>query len=335
MSKLIVPEDYRPTLNLYRKQRAIEFIKYEFQKNLGEQLNLKRVSAPLVVFEDSGLNDNLSGKERPVSFDVPDIGRNGEVVHSLAKWKRVALKDYDFNVYNGMYTDMNAIRRDEQLDNLHSIYVDQWDWEKVIKYSDCNSSYLKECVRQIVHAIYLTSVSLASKFPELQVEVEDDVFFISSEELYKMYPDMSSKERENAIVKKHHVVFLSEIGDDMSCGVPHDSRAPDYDNWHLNGDLLYYDRILDCAIELSSMGIRVDKETMLRQLKKANAMDRIELPYHRRLLNGDLPQTIGGGIGQSRVCMLLMATAHIGEVQASLWDDDTLKKCAEAGINIL
>ena len=335
MSKLIIPENYKPALTLYRKQRAIEFIKNEFQDNLKKQLGLKRVSAPLVVFEDSGLNDNLSGVERPVTFDVPDIGRNGEIVHSLAKWKRAALKDYDFNIGNGLYTDMNAIRRDEQLDNLHSIYVDQWDWEKAIDKSDCNTKYLVDTVKGIVRAIYNTNIALVNKFPELKMEVEDELFHISTQELYDMYPDMSAKERENAICKQHHVVFLSEIGDVLSNGQKHDNRAPDYDNWHLNGDILYYDEVLDCALEISSMGIRVDKETMLVQLEKAQAMERAQLPFHQRLLNDELPQSIGGGIGQSRLCMLLMGCAHIGEVQASLWDQETLEACKEAGINIL
>lgn len=335
MSKLNIPENYKPALTLYRKQRAIEFIKNDFQKQLARRLNLKRVSAPLVIFENTGMNDNLNGYERPVSFDIPDINTNGEIVHSLAKWKRVALKRYDFNVGNGLYTDMNAIRRDEEVDNLHSIYVDQWDWEKVITDDQRNTDYLLSIVSLIVDAIAATSKNLNEKFKELDVHVPDTFYSLTSQELLDMYPDLTAKQRENAITKKCGVVFLRNIGDKLSNGQRHDGRAPDYDDWSLNGDLLYYSDVLDCAVELSSMGIRVNPEVMLEQLKKDNKEDRLNLDYHKSLMNGELPQTIGGGIGQSRLCMLLMGCAHIGEVQASLWDKETLDECKERGIEIL
>ena len=335
MSKLNIPENYKPALTLYRKQRAIEFIKNDFQKQLARRLNLKRVSAPLVIFENTGMNDNLNGYERPVSFDIPDINTNGEIVHSLAKWKRVALKRYDFNVGNGLYTDMNAIRRDEEVDNLHSIYVDQWDWEKVITDDQRNTDYLLNVVSLIVDAIAATSKNLNEKFKELDVHIPDTFYSLTSQELLDMYPDLTAKQRENAITKKCGVVFLRNIGDKLSNGQRHDGRAPDYDDWSLNGDLLYYSDVLDCAVELSSMGIRVNPEVMLEQLKKDNKEDRLNLDYHKSLMNGELPQTIGGGIGQSRLCMLLMGCAHIGEVQASLWDKETLQECKERGIEIL
>ena len=335
MSKLNIPENYKPALTLYRKQRAIEFIKNDFQKQLARRLNLKRVSAPLVIFENTGMNDNLNGYERPVSFDIPDIKTNGEIVHSLAKWKRVALKRYDFNVGNGLYTDMNAIRRDEEVDNLHSIYVDQWDWEKIITDDQRNTDYLLNVVSLIVDAIAATSKNLNEKFKELDVHIPDTFYSLTSQELLDMYPDLTAKQRENAITKKCGVVFLRNIGDKLSNGQRHDGRAPDYDDWSLNGDLLYYSDVLDCAVELSSMGIRVNPEVMLEQLKKDNKEDRLNLDYHKSLMNGELPQTIGGGIGQSRLCMLLMGCAHIGEVQASLWDKETLQECKERGIEIL
>lgn len=335
MSKLNIPENYKPVLTLYRKQRAIEFIKNDFQKQLARRLNLKRVSAPLVIFENTGMNDNLNGYERPVSFDIPDINTNGEIVHSLAKWKRVALKRYDFNVGNGLYTDMNAIRRDEEVDNLHSIYVDQWDWEKVITDDQRNTDYLLNVVSLIVDAIAATSKNLNEKFKELDVHIPDTFYSLTSQELLDMYPDLTAKQRENAITKKCGVVFLRNIGDKLSNGQRHDGRAPDYDDWSLNGDLLYYSDVLDCAVELSSMGIRVNPEVMFEQLKKDNKEDRLNLDYHKSLMNGELPQTIGGGIGQSRLCMLLMGCAHIGEVQASLWDKETLQECKERGIEIL
>lgn len=335
MSKLYIPENYKPALTLYRKQRAIEFIKNDFQKQLARRLNLKRVSAPLVIFENTGMNDNLNGYERPVSFDIPDIKTNGEIVHSLAKWKRVALKNYDFKEGNGLYTDMNAIRRDEEVDNLHSIYVDQWDWEKIISLKDRNVDYLLNVVSLIVEAIATTSKRLNERFKELNVNIPDTFYSLTSQELLDMYPNLSAKERENEITKKYGVVFIRNIGDKLSNNEKHDGRAPDYDDWNLNGDLLYYSDILNCAIELSSMGIRVNKEVLLEQLKKDNKEDRLNLAYHKALVNNELPQTIGGGIGQSRLCMLLIGCAHIGEVQASLWDANTLEECWEKGIEIL
>jgi len=333
--KLIIPEGYKPLLTQYRKQRAIEFIKNEFQKNLSKELNLKRVSAPLVLFENTGLNDNLNGYERPVCFDIPDIKKNGEIVHSLAKWKRVALKNYDFNVGNGLYTDMNAIRRDEEVDNLHSIYVDQWDWEKVISENDRNEQYLLDTVKGIVKAISDTSIALNKKFSELGSAIGSELYTLTTQELKDMYPDLTPKQRENEITRKHKIVFLRKIGCKLDDGSKHDGRAPDYDDWDLNGDLLYYDELLDCSIELSSMGIRVNPESLLKQIKEDHKEERLNLAYHKALLNNELPLTIGGGIGQSRLCMLMMKAAHIGEVQASLWDDETLNKCKEAGLDIL
>ena len=335
MPRLIIPKNYKPVLDTYRKQRAIEFIKRDFQINLSEYLGVKRVSAPLVVFSDSGLNDNLNGYERPVSFDIPDIEGSGEIVHSLAKWKRLALKKYNFNSGNGLYTDMNAIRRDEEVDNMHSIYVDQWDWEKVIEEKDRNEEFLLDAVDRIVKAIHKTSIDLKEHTPEIKVEIGDSFYSLTTEELLNMYPDLSPKERENEICRKYGIVFLRQIGDKLSNGERHDGRAPDYDDWKLNGDLLYFNEILDCAFEISSMGIRVDKKSMYEQLSKAGELDRLNLPFHRMLMNDELPLSIGGGIGQSRLCMLLMGCAHIGEVQASLWDSDTIERCKEAGIDIL
>ena len=335
MNKLYIPENYKTVLPVYDSQLAIEFIKMNFQKSFKETLNLKRVSAPLFVREDSGLNDNLNGYERPVSFDIPAIGKSGQVVHSLAKWKRLALKRYDFYVGTGLYTDMNAIRRDEELDNIHSIYVDQWDWEKVIRKEDRTVEYLKETVRKIVASICNVNVLLMEKFPVLTTKLKREVTFITSQELEDMYPNLTSKERENAFTKEHKTVFIIGIGEKLKSGKPHDGRAPDYDDWSLNGDLLFWNDVLGSALEISSMGIRVDEKSLDYQLKASGCDDRRELSFHKMLLNGELPLTIGGGIGQSRLCMLLMGCAHIGEVQSSLWDDETLYKCKEAGINLL
>ena len=335
MSKLTIPQNYHAPLSVYELQRAIAFIKSNFQVNLGNALNLRRVSAPLFVDENSGLNDNLNGVERPVSFDIPDVGINAQVVHSLAKWKRLALKRYEFNVGKGLFTDMNAIRRDEEVDNLHSIYVDQWDWEKVISREDRNEAYLKRTVRDIVGAVCETNDALGIAFPSLHTKLEREVFFITTQELEDMYPDKTPKERENAILREHPTVFLMQIGGKLRSGKPHDGRAPDYDDWALNGDILMWNPVLECAFEISSMGIRVDEESMARQLKLAGCEERRELPFHKMLLNGELPQTIGGGIGQSRLCMLMIGNCHIGEVQASIWDAETMKKCEEAGIILL
>ena len=335
MNKLYIPKDYKPKLDVYRTQKAIAFIKRTFQDRLSQALNLKRVSAPLFVTEASGLNDNLNGFERPVSFDIPAVGESGQVVHSLAKWKRLALKEYHFYVGNGLYTDMNAIRRDEDLDNIHSIYVDQWDWERVITREDRTREYLAETVRKIVSVICDTNDLLHIDFPELSGELCRNVSVITSEELLQLYPDKTPKEREYLYTKEHKTVFIIGIGGKLSNGEKHDGRAPDYDDWELNGDILLYNEVLDCAFEISSMGIRVDEESLARQLEIAGCTGRSSLPFHKMLLNGELPLTIGGGIGQSRLCMLMMGCAHIGEVQSSIWDKETLEKCREAGIRLL
>ncbi|MBR6134894.1 MAG: aspartate--ammonia ligase [Clostridia bacterium] len=335
MAELRIPSGYRSVLSIYDTQRAIEYIKHIFQHYMKTKMNLKRVSAPLFVEENSGLNDNLNGYERPVSFDIPDIPAEAQVVHSLAKWKRLALKRYDFYEGNGLYTDMNAIRRDEKLDNLHSVYVDQWDWERVITAKDRNIDYLKNTVKTIVDAICDTNELLKEEFPLLHVKLDRNVFFITTQELEDMYPDKTPHEREDLITKEHHTVFLMQIGDKLKSGKPHDGRAPDYDDWQLNGDILFYNEVLDSAFEISSMGIRVDKDSMLSQLKKAGCIERKDLMFHKMLLNGELPLTIGGGIGQSRLCMLLMHCAHIGEVQAGIWKQEDIDHCEQNGIHLL
>ena len=335
MSKVYIPQDYHTPLSVYEMQRAIEFIKSNFQVNLSNALNLRRVSAPLFVDENSGLNDNLNGVERPVSFDIPDVGTNAQVVHSLAKWKRLALKRYDFKVGKGLFTDMNAIRRDEEVDNLHSVYVDQWDWEKVISAEDRNVAYLKRTVRDIVSAVSETSSALNVAFPSLHTKLPSEVFFITTQELEDLYPDLTPKQREDEICKKKGVVFLMQIGKILKSGIKHDGRAPDYDDWELNGDILYWNEVLGHAFEISSMGIRVDPKSLDSQLTIASCDDRRALPFHKMLLNGELPLTMGGGIGQSRLCMLLIGTAHIGEVQVSLWDEATRKTCEDAGVMLL
>ena len=335
MSKVYIPQDYHTPLSVYEMQRAIEVIKSNFQVNLSNALNLRRVSAPLFVDENSGLNDNLNGVERPVSFDIPDVGTNAQVVHSLAKWKRLALKRYDFKVGKGLFTDMNAIRRDEEVDNLHSVYVDQWDWEKVISAEDRNVAYLKRTVRDIVSAVSETSSALNVAFPSLHTKLPSEVFFITTQELEDLYPDLTPKQREDEICKKKGVVFLMQIGKILKSGIKHDGRAPDYDDWELNGDILYWNEVLGHAFEISSMGIRVDPKSLDSQLTIAGCDDRRTLPFHKMLLNGELPLTMGGGIGQSRLCMLLIGTAHIGEVQVSLWDEATRKTCEDAGVMLL
>ncbi len=302
---------------------------------MSNALNLRRVSAPLFVEENSGLNDNLNGVERPVGFDIPDVGANAQVVQSLAKWKRLALKRYQFNVGKGLFADMNAIRRDEEVDNLHSIYVDQWDWEKVISADDRNVDYLKRTVRDIVGAISETSDALNIAFPSLRTKLGREVFFITTQELEDLYPDLTPKQREDEICKQKGVVFVMQIGKVLKSGIKHDGRAPDYDDWDLNGDILYWNEVLGHAFEISSMGIRVDPKSLDAQLTIAGCDDRRTLPFHRMLLAGELPLTMGGGIGQSRLCMLLIGTAHIGEVQASLWDKETQKVCEDAGVLLL
>ncbi|MBR2432758.1 MAG: aspartate--ammonia ligase [Clostridia bacterium] len=330
-----MPEGYRPPLDEYNTQKAIAYIKQTFQEEFASALNLKRVSAPLFVTEQSGLNDNLNGYERPVSFDVPAIGVDAQVVHSLAKWKRLALKRYNFSVGNGLYTDMNAIRRDESLDNLHSIYVDQWDWEKIITRETRNIEYLKLIVNAIVGAICNTNDRLHVRFPQLKVDSCREVSFVTTQELEDMYPDMTGSERESAYVKEHKTAFIMQIGGKLRSGKPHDGRAPDYDDWQLNGDIFFWNDVLGRGLEISSMGIRVDAESLDRQLTLAGCDSRRELPFHKMLLSDELPLTIGGGIGQSRLCMLMMGCAHIGEVQSSIWDSETVRICEENGIPLL
>lgn len=335
MNKIYIPAGYKPTLDAYDTQRAIAYIKSAFQEEFSEALNLKRVSAPLFVTEDSGLNDNLNGYERPVSFDVPAVGKDAQVVHSLAKWKRLALKRYHFVVGNGLYTDMNAIRRDEELDNIHSIYVDQWDWEKIITRENRNLDYLKLIVRAIVKAICATNDRLRVRYPQLRVQLSPDVSFITSQALEDQYPALTPEERENAYVQAHPTACIMQIGGALKSGSPHGGRAPDYDDWNLNCDLFFWDEVLNRALEVSSMGIRVDAESLDRQLTIAGCDDRRQLPFHRMLLNDELPLTIGGGIGQSRLSMLLLGSAHIGEVQSSIWDRETTDACEKAGIPLL
>ena len=335
MSKTFIPEGYKSALGLYDTQSAIGFIKRTFEDKLMAALSLKRVSAPLFVEPSTGLNDNLSGKERAVSFDIKDADTTAEVVHSLAKWKRLALGKYGFYPGRGLYTDMNAIRRDEELDNLHSVYTDQWDWEKVITREDRNIEYLKETVRAEVKAMCETLDEIKKRYPQIDVDLCPEVSFVTTQELEDMYPDLTSKERENAYLRQHRTAFIMQIGDVLKSGKKHDGRAPDYDDWALNGDIMFWDDVLDCAIEISSMGIRVDAKSLDEQLTKTGDNDRRELPFHRAVLNDELPLTMGGGIGQSRFCMLLLGKAHIGEVQVSVWDADTKKKCEEAGVILL
>ncbi len=335
MNSVFIPEGYKPHLDVYRTQKAIDFIKRTFQARLAAALNLKRVSAPLFVTAASGLNDDLNGTERPVGFDIPAVGECGQVVHSLAKWKRLALKEYNFFVGNGLYTDMNAIRRDEELDNIHSIYVDQWDWEKVITREERTLGYLCEVASKIVGVICDTNELLKVDFPELSVSLRRDMVAVTTAELEEEYPSLSPKEREDAFLKKHGTALIMQIGGKLKSGKPHDGRAPDYDDWELNGDIMFYNEVLGRAFEISSMGIRVDAESLARQLTERGCDERRSLPFHKMLLAGELPLTVGGGIGQSRLCMLMMGCAHIGEVQSSIWDRETRDKCRAAGIRLL
>ena len=335
MSKLTIPDGYRMPLTNNELQRAIELIHADFQHNLTVRLNLHRVSAPLFVDGSTGLNDDLNGVERPVAFDIPDVGTEGQVVHSLAKWKRLALKRYEFKQGTGLYTDMNAIRRDEELDNLHSVYVDQWDWEKHISLQDRTVQYLKDTVREIVGCICDTATALRNAYPVLTFRPDRDVYFITTQEPEDRYPTLSPFQREQEICRKHHTVFLMQIGKTLASGTKHDGRAPDYDDWELNGDILMWNPVLQSQFEVSSMGIRVDAAALDRQLTAAGCDHRRQLPFHQMLLSGQLPQSMGGGIGQSRLCMLLLGTCHIGEVQASLWDRDTMEDCERAGITLL
>ena len=335
MSKTIIPEEYFSMLSLYETQEAIGTIKSIFEKKLSMALRLKRVTAPVVIDPLTGLNDDLNGVERPVSFDVPALQKDAQVVHSLAKWKRMALYRYDFHVGKGLLADMNAIRRDEELDNTHSIYVDQWDWEKIIRKEDRNLDYLKETVRRIVNVICNTLDEVKYHFESLQTELCRDVTFITSSELAALYPDRTPKEREDLFAKEHKTIFIMQIVDVMENGERHDGRAPDYDDWALNGDLLFWDEVLGHALEISSMGIRVDEKSLDEQLNKAGCNERRELPFHKMLLEGKLPLTIGGGIGQSRLCMLMLGKAHIGEVQSSIWPDEVVKAANESGLMLL
>jgi len=335
MSKLIIPQGYKSKLSLYETQTAIGKMKRLFEDNLSRALNLSRVSAPLFVEPHTGLNDDLSGTERPVEFEVKEMGGCVHIVHSLAKWKRMALHRYKFPVGQGIYTDMNAIRRDDEMDNTHSIYVDQWDWEKIIKPSQRNINYLQDVVRIIARAIFDTAERLHAIHPELRAEIKRDVTFVTSQELEDMYPEMASGQRETASAKKNKTICVMQIGDKLKSGKTHGNRAPDYDDWNLNCDIIYWHETLNTAMEISSMGIRVDAETLDKQLTLSGCDNRRSLTYHKELLAGNLPFTIGGGIGQSRLSMLLLEKAHIGEVQVSVWDRETHEKCAANGVELL
>ena len=328
-----IKEKYKK-LDILEKQKYIKIIKDKFERELAKELDLTRVSAPLLVTQKSGLQDDLSGVERKVCFDVLKDGEQVEIVQSLAKWKRFALKKYGIKLHQGLYTDMTAIRRDDKMDQTHSIYVDQWDWEKVIAKEDRTFEYLKGTVRHIVRAIISTQKHLAQKGFRQQ-KLCKEVHFVTSEELLQAYPTLSPKQREYEIVKKYKTVFIMQIGDKLSDGSIHDDRAPDYDDWALNGDLFFFDEVLDMALEISSMGIRVDSKSLKEQIQKSGKTERLEYDYHKMILNGDLPLSIGGGIGQSRLCQLLLGRAHIGEVQASYWDEQTIKECKECGIELL
>ncbi len=335
MDGLIFPNKYESKLSLKETQRAIKTTKDLFQTNLSKALNLDRVTAPVIVVSGSGINDDLNGVERKVSFDMKKVGGEAEVVQSLAKWKRMALKRYGYLPGEGIYTDMSAIRRDDDCDSLHSIYVDQWDWERVINRSNRTEDFLKGIVKLIVKALADTKDAVNFAFPQLEHKMERDVFFITTQELLDLYPDLSPKERENKIVKEKKTVFLMKIGDKLSNGEKHDGRAPDYDDWSLNGDILVWNEITECAFELSSMGIRVDETSLKEQLEKCDAEDRLQYPYHQGIINGTLPLTIGGGIGQSRICMYMLEKAHIGEVQVSIWPDEMVEECKKHGIILL
>ena len=332
---LVIPEKYEASLGVIETQQAIKDLKDFFENRLGEMLKLTRVSSPLFVLPETGTNDNLNGVEKPVSFEVPHLRKEAEIVHSLAKWKRMALDKYGFSVGRGLYTDMNAIRKDEELDNLHSLYVDQWDWELIINKEDRTLETLKKVVKALYKVFKETEQHVHNIYPEIECVLPEEITFITSQELLDKYPDLSSKERENAIVKEKKAVFLMQIGKVLSNGEKHDGRSPDYDDWDLNGDILFYNPVLDNAIELSSMGIRVDEEALEKQLKAANCEDRKELDYHKALLDGQLPYTIGGGIGQSRICMFFLNKAHIGEVQVGIWPQEMVEECAKAGITLL
>ncbi|MBR5438616.1 MAG: aspartate--ammonia ligase [Clostridia bacterium] len=336
MEGLFIPKGYKSKTDIITTEKAIKFVKDNFERILAEKLNLIRVSAPLLVLSNTGLNDDLNGVERAVRFDIKALGgKDAEIVHSLAKWKRTALKKYGFGAGHGLYTDMNAIRRDDSIDNIHSIYVDQWDWEKVINESDRTVEYLKETVSAIVLAVYETNELAKKEFDGLTLNVNKNVKFITSQELEDLYPNLTSKEREHAIAKEYGTVFLMQIGKTLKSGNRHDGRAPDYDDWELNGDILFYNEVLDNSLEISSMGIRVNKDSLIKQLEISGLTNRLEYGYHKGIVNGTLPLTIGGGIGQSRLCMLILQKAHIGEVQVSLWPEGLEKEAEENGVTIL
>ncbi|MCR8745403.1 aspartate--ammonia ligase [Romboutsia lituseburensis] len=332
---LIIPEKYKSSLGVIQTQEAIKDLKDFFENKLGESLKLTRISSPLFVLPETGTNDDLNGIEKAVSFEVPDMGKKAEIVQSLAKWKRMALKKYGFPVGKGIYTDMNAIRKDEELDNIHSIYVDQWDWELIINKDERNMQTLKEVVENIYDVFKATENHVCNIYPEIKKVLPEKITFVTSQELLDMYPGLTPKERENKIVKEKGAVFLMQIGKVLTTGEKHDGRSPDYDDWELNGDILFYNPVLDNALELSSMGIRVDEKSLDKQLKISGCDERRELDYHRALLEGKLPYTIGGGIGQSRICMYFLNKAHIGEVQVGIWPSDMVKECKEAGIHLL
>lgn len=334
--KLTIPKHYNPVLSVRQTQEAIKYIRDTFQHEFGKEMNLLRISAPLFVEKRSGLNDDLNGIEEPVHFTMKDIGDERiEVVHSLAKWKRMALKKYGFQLHEGLYTNMNAIRKDEELDNLHSAYVDQWDWEKILTKEERTENVLKQHVRTIFKVIKHMEHEVWYKYPEAVNHLPDKIHFITTQELLDKYPTYTAKERENAITKELGCVFIMKIGDKLSNGEKHDGRAPDYDDWQLNGDILFWYEPLQCALEISSMGIRVDENSLVEQLRKEGKEERLQLPFHRAILEQRLPYTIGGGIGQSRLCMLLLKKAHIGEVQASIWPEDMIEECYKNNIQIL
>ena len=336
MENLIIPENYESCLNLHDTQIAIKTVKDTFQGMLAQRLNLTRVSAPLFVDPKTGLNDNLNGYERPVSFGIKEQGdKEAEVVHSLAKWKRYALFKYGFSIDEGIYTDMNAIRRDEDTDNIHSIFVDQWDWERVISKRDRNLDYLKDTVRTVYKCLRKTEQYMAIQYDYIDLILPKEITFITSDELLEMYPDKTAKEREYLFCKEHGAICIMKIGDKLANGEPHDGRAPDYDDWQLNADIIVYYPVLDIALELSSMGIRVDRKALLSQLDKAGCPERAELPFQRAIIEETLPYTIGGGIGQSRICMFFLRKAHIGEVQSSIWPKEVTKACRRNGIQLL
>lgn len=336
MRNIVVPKGYKSPGTVKETEIAIKEVKDYFERALAKELNLTRVSAPLFVKPESGLNDNLNGVERPVAFGIRE--QNDaivEIVHSLAKWKRMALAEYGFECGEGLYTDMTAIRRDEDTDNIHSLYVDQWDWEKIIQKKDRNEKTLKDIVRKVYEALKNTEVFINSRYPHIRKILPNEITFITTQELEDRYPDLSSKEREYAAVKEYKAVFLMKIGKILESGERHDGRAPDYDDWELNGDILVYYPILDIALELSSMGIRVDEKSLKKQLKLSGCMDRAELPFQKAVLNGELPYTVGGGIGQSRICMFFLRRAHIGEVQSSIWRDEDIDYAVKHGIKLL